>query len=166
MLLIATCSLIFGVSFGHTRDISKIVPIAPEGRTVLQTKSNNVDVQITILTHSVAIGTVSDTDVKNTAKSCTYSRYPCSIVDKIDITVNGISVKVPFNSFCGLADLKDGHISFGKDYLSLLLTGGDASEGYSARIEFDKERVKHITIWSEDEKKPLQEIIYHRVVTD
>jgi hypothetical protein len=73
--------------------------------------------------------------------NCTYSRYPCSIVDGVDIVVNGSSLFVPRSAFSDLADLIDAELKVGGKNHVLRLGGGDASDTYVATIEFDAARV-------------------------
>jgi hypothetical protein len=96
--------------------------------------------------------------------NCTYSKYPCSGVDGIDIIVNGSSLFIPRSAFSDLADLNDAELKVGGNNYFLRLGGGDASEAYITMIEFDATMVKRRTLGSGTEPNQLlQKTIYHAV---
>jgi hypothetical protein len=79
--------------------------------------------------------------------------------------VNGNPLFVPRSVFCDLADLNKAEIKASESQSILTLYGGDASESYIAKIEFDATQVKRRTLSSGmSPDKPLQETIYHIVV--
>ena len=118
------------------------------------------------MTHEVQIGKPSDKRPDVIRSACTYSKYPCSIVDYIDVSVNGTPIIVPHSVFCDLTDLNTAEVRANKNISVLILTGGDASESYIVKIEFDKDRVKRRSkYWSEySEDEPSEEIIYHEQI--
>jgi hypothetical protein len=139
--------------------------VASRGETLVVATAGKLSVQVKIKTHEIQIGKPSDPRPVLIESSCTYSRYPCSVVDRIDITVNGKPLFVPRSAFCDLADLNDAQIELSKKGSILTLGGGDASETYVAKIEFDATSVKRRTLSSSlEQNRPLQETIYHVVV--
>ena len=136
--------------------------IASKGETNIVAKSANFNVQVKIRTHEVQIGEPSDKRPDVIRSSCTYSRYPCSILDYLDIFVNEKRIFVARSAYCDLADLSTGEIKIESKKGILTLTGGDASESYIVKIEFDQERVNRKVLSSGMEPdKPVQETIYH-----
>jgi len=70
------------------------------------------------------------------------SRYPCSVVDRIEIVVNGHALFVPRSLFCVLADLNTAEIDVNKRSSVLRLDGGDAAESFILKIEFDAKHAR------------------------
>lgn len=137
------------------------VIVAPNGETIIAGKSAKLNVQVTIGTHEVDIGKPSDEWPEISRSSCTYSRYPCSIVDYIDILVNNQKILVPRSVFCDLSDINKAEVKIGQKKAILLLSGGDASESYVVKIEFDSKRVRRkISSSGEFHDEPSAEIIY------
>lgn len=164
----AACFLVcFGITLamGDAYASQASARISPQGETVVAATAGKLTVQVRIKTHVVQIGKPSDPTPAVIESSCTYSRYPCSIVDRIDITVNGNKLFVPRSAFCDLADLNDAEVKADEKGSILRLGGGDASESYVAKIEFDATRVKRRTLASGTEQnQPLQETVYYVVV--
>lgn len=162
------CLYFLLASWSHAETGQQPMPIASNGETVIVAKSSRINVQVKIGVHEVSIGEPSEGRPDIIRTSCTYSRYPCSIVDYIDIVINGNPVFVSRSVFCNLADLNTAQIKIGKKKSILTLTGGDASESYIVKIEFDAKRVKYRSLAPSDTpNEPLQETIYHlRVLGD
>ncbi len=136
--------------------------IAPSGETVIVASSAKVNVRVQVRTHEVQIGQPSEKRPDVIRSSCTYSRYPCSVVDDIEIFVNGKPIFVPRSAFCDLADLNTAEIRIEQKKSILTLNGGDASESYIVKIDFDAERVKSRRLSSSmAPDKLLQETVYH-----
>jgi hypothetical protein len=143
--------------------VQQLTPIASNGETIIVAKSTKLNVHVKIITHEVQIGKPSDKRPDVSRSSCTYSRYPCSVVDGIDITANDKSVFVPRSVFCDLADLNTGEVKIRQKEAILMLIGGDASESYIVKIEFDAEQIKRrVTTSGMLPDQPLQETTYHR----
>ena len=136
--------------------------IASKGETNIVAKSANFNVQVKIRTHEVQIGKPSDKIPDVIRSSCSYSQYPCSILDYLDIFVNDKRILVPRSVFCDLADLNTGEVKIESRKGILKLTGGDASASYRVKIEFDEERVKRrVTSSGMLPDEPSQETVYH-----
>jgi hypothetical protein len=135
--------------------------IASKGETVITAKSAECKVQVKNRTHEVQIGKPSDKIPDVIRSSCSYSQYPCSIVEYLDIFVNDKRISVPRSVFCDLADLNTGEINIEPKKGILTLTGGDASASYIVKIEFDQKRVKRtVTSSGMLPDEPSQETIY------
>jgi hypothetical protein len=160
--LVLTMLLVPGYAFaGDT-----FTRVVPQGKTRIATTLGTSSIDVEVTTHEMQIGKPSDPrpDVFDSTSSCTYSRYPCSIVDHIGIKVNGNRVFVPRSVFCDLADLGTAEIVESRKGFVLSLEGGDASEAYVVKIWFDAGSVNRRILWSATElKDPLQETIYHTV---
>jgi hypothetical protein len=160
LLIILSASLIPIVAFGEQTPI----PVAKKGETHIVSTKDNVTVQVSIDTREVNIGKPSDPRPEVIKNNCTYSEYPCSVVDWVGIKVNGDSIIVPGSVFADLSDLNIAKIIKITNGWNLILNGGDASESYIVTIEFDKVRVKRRTLASATEpNQPLQETKYNLV---
>jgi hypothetical protein len=147
----------------HAEQMSTAV--VSQGETLLDATAGNLAVKVKIKAHEIQIGKPTDARPISIESNCTYSKYPCSVVDQVNIAVNGNQIFVPRSAFCDLADLSRARISFEKNESVLSLEGGDASESYIVKIKFDAIRVKRRTLSSGTQpKKPLQETIYNVVV--
>jgi hypothetical protein len=165
ILKIVVCLQILLAAGLQAETVQQSQPVAAKGETVIVAKSAKLSVRVKIITHQVNIGKPSDERPEVVHSSCTYSRYPCSIIDGIDITVNGKPLFMPRSVFCDLADLNRAKVRIELNKSILTLTGGDASESYIATIEFDKDRIKHRSLApGEAPNEPLQETTYHEVI--
>lgn len=139
--------------------------VAPQGETLVEAIAGKSTVQVKLKTHEVQIGKPSDPRPAVIESNCTYSKYPCSIVDQLGITVNGTPLFVPRSAFADLADLNKAEIKVAKSGWVLTLDGGDASEGYIVKIYFDATRVERRALSSGTEpNRPLQVTTYNVVV--
>jgi hypothetical protein len=154
------------ISCLHAETVQKRTPIASNGETVIVSDVAKLNVQVKVMTHEMQIGIPSDKRPDAIRSGCTYSKYPCSIVDYIDVVVNGKPIIVPRSVFCDLSDLNTAEVRIEQKKSILMLTGGDASESYIVKIEFDTERVQHRSkYWSEYSKdEPSEETIYHEQI--
>ena len=84
----------------------------------------------------------------------------CSVVDGLEIGVNGETLFVPRSVFSDRADLNGAEIRPDKDGVVLVLSGGDASESYELRITFDAEHVTGRTLISGEFGDVLQKTTY------
>ncbi|MFZ5503512.1 MAG: hypothetical protein ACOY3V_08330 [Pseudomonadota bacterium] len=156
MLLVAGC----------TYAAQPSTSVVSKGETRLMFTAGHLSALVRITTHEMQIGKASDHRSAVVQSNCTYSRHPCSIVDRIDITVNGNPLFIPRSVFCGLADLNRADVKVDEERLILTLYGGDASESFIAKIEFDEARVMRRTILVNGNSgfEPSQETVYHTVI--
>jgi len=116
------------------------VEVSPQGRTHLAAVFGHVTVTADIVGHSLPIK--SRTGGNQGDIRCTNSRYPCMLVDKLILRVGGRAVDIPRSVVVTLSDVNKGRLSAGgPNRYMLVLQCGDASEGYSAEIKFDRTRV-------------------------
>ena len=160
-------NLLFGCSMAIVFGTVHADPtaVASKGETLIVSGSGQPQVRVRIKTHEMQIGKPSDERPAIVETNCTYSRYPCSIVDRIEISVSGKPVFVPRSAFCDLADLSRADISVAKDGATLKLAGGDGAESFIVKIDFDAKRVKRRTVEGGESGGQLsQETIYHAEV--
>lgn len=141
-----------------------VTPVASSGETAVRGKVGKHTVVVFIKTHEVPIGQPTEARPPVIESNCTYSKYPCSIVDHVKILWNGRALFVPRSAFSDLADLGNAELEVSEKGSVLTLYGGDASESYIAKVEFNASRVKRRTLASGmSPSKPLQETIYYVV---
>ena len=146
---------------GHALGAQQSTAVAPEGETSVVATVSGLAVRVKLKTHEVQIGKPSDQRPPVIESSCTYSRYPCSVVDRLDIVVNGRRIFVPRSAFGDLGDVFRTEIAAREGGAVLTLYGGDASESYIARIAFDATRVTRRTLSPATEPdQPTQETAY------
>jgi hypothetical protein len=140
------------------------VPVASTGKTSIVATSAKVRIQVVVTTHEVNIKEEDREKTDIPATSCTYARYPCSVLDNLSIVVNEKQIIVPRGVFLDLADINTAEVTIKRTKYLLRLEGGDASESYLAVIEFDGKRVKSKRLYSGEGNGLLQETVYHLVV--
>lgn len=137
--------------------------VAPSGNTVIAATSSKIKAQAVLTTRQVVIREADRERTDMPATSCTYSRFPCSVVDYLSITVKGEPITVPRSVYLDLADINAAVVTTEKGKYILRLTGGDASESYRVVIEFDANRVRTKRVYSGEGNGLLQETVYHLV---
>jgi hypothetical protein len=158
IFIVFVCLYLSSVPVVYAETVKQLKPVASSGDTVIISDSKKIKVQVKITTHEVQIDKRPD----KICSSCTYSRYPCSIVDCIDIVVNDKPLFVPRSLFCDLSDLNTAEILIGQNKSILTLTGGDASESYVVKIEFDSMQIKRRSLASGMMPgEALQETVYY-----
>jgi hypothetical protein len=135
--------------------------VAPSGNTVIAATSAKINAQAVLTTRQVVIKEADRERTDIPATSCTYSRFPCSVVDYLSIIVKGKPISVPRSVYLDLADINTAVVITEKGKHILRLTGGDASESYRVVIEFDANRVRTKRVYSGEGNGLLQETVYH-----
>jgi len=116
--------------------------ISSRGITEIRGFFGKVLVDAKIEAHEIDIGPPSTEMPKENRTNCTYSRFPCSTVDDLDIKVNGNEISVARSVFGDLGDISSALLSRKtKDQFLLILGGGDASKSFSVEILFTNRRV-------------------------
>jgi hypothetical protein len=136
-IIILLCFLSICYSAGPLLD--QIIPV--QGLVTMQKKWKGLKIRVAIFTRKFSTENSKDIDSIYIARCCTKSRNPCSIVDSIGISYNGRAVFIPFMVYCSLSDLSRGDLFVENERCYLKLQGGDASESYCARIDFDSTAV-------------------------
>jgi hypothetical protein len=157
IFLLIILALLVYESFAENR-----YPVKSTGETTIAAKYPNLVIQVKIATHEVDIGEEPSENRRYLIKTnCTYTRYPCSIVDYIDISVNGKPLYVSRSVFSDLADLNKAEIRADKDSATLILDGGDASV---LKVSFNAKRVKSRTLIAGEFDAVVEKTTYFQVV--
>ena len=134
--------------------------IASQGATKIARIFGKDAINVAIIAHELNIGKSSDEAPKQRLTSCTYSRMPCSLVDLVEIFVNGTALYIPRSVFSDLADVSRGDVKkVGKSFI-LSLHGGDASESYTVNIIFDKQRIRQRNFISDLDRQITEKTTY------
>jgi hypothetical protein len=137
--------------------------VAPSGKTFIAGAFSKTKAQALLITRQVDIREADRERADMPATSCTYSRFPCSVVDHLSINVKGKPIIVPRSVYLDLADINSGEVTMTKGKFALRLSGGDASESYRVVVEFDANRVRTKRVYSGESNRLLQESVYHLV---
>jgi hypothetical protein len=70
---------------GRAQSSDPVTPVASSGETAVRGKVGKDTVVVFIKTHEVPIGQPTDVRPPDIESNCTYSKYPCSIVDRVKI---------------------------------------------------------------------------------
>jgi hypothetical protein len=114
--------------------------IKPKGTTESTVRVKSATIMVKIVTEEKKIGkTFVPHEDRNS--NCTFSRFPCSLVSRLIISVDGKNIFVPRSLFADLSDLNKAHLTEKEGLFILNITAGDASEAYSAVIKFNNKRI-------------------------
>jgi len=117
--------------------------VSSDGVTEVSMRTGKAVVTVKITTHKLDIGADTQVPPQQRSTNCTYSRFPCSLVDDVEIFVGLEPLFVARSVYSDLADLVEARISEPKPKLYVLsMKGGDGAEGYMARVTFDRSRVR------------------------
>lgn len=141
MIYISRLLFIFCILLSFKLPAHAAQSVASNGETLLAETLGKFKVQVRIKAHEMAIGKPSDKRPDKIESNCTYSRYPCSVVDALEISVDGKSLYVPRSAFCSFTDLNSVELQRVHEEFVLVLKGGDASESYIGKIVFAQGRV-------------------------
>lgn len=135
--------------------------VAGQGVSNVTSAFGKTQVSVKITTHDEDIGKPSGERPQRILSSCTYSRFPCSPVDFLEISVNGNPLFVARSVYADLADVAEASLRQNKKgQFVLTLNGGDASESYTVEVTFDQNLVRERTFASNEARKVMQKTIY------
>ena len=157
--LLAVIVVVIGVE-GATAQTHMAKPLNSEGATTLDASSATLKVSVAVKARDVRANDLIGDRVEP-------GQYPDTlrIIQNIQITVNGSRIHVPHSAYADLLNARQAEISVGGKSPTLILRGGDGSESFVARIEFDKTTVKRRAVFNTLQTgKVLEETIYHRRV--
>jgi hypothetical protein len=144
------------LAFAQNRPVS----VASNGETAVSASLEGKYAKALFHTSSVS---VTDSENRRFAQ-CTSSRIPCSLTSQLKIFWNDSEVFVPRSAYADLGDISTAQLSVANGRMILAIRGGDASEGYIAKLEFNKERVVMRSLYSaEDTSHPLEVSRYYVV---
>jgi hypothetical protein len=137
LLFISIC---LNITEAHSKAVSQSVN--PAGPTTLVYVSKEHDqITVKIWTHTFDIGSPNSQIPDRRTTNCTYSRYPCRLVDDMSFSVNVKDIFVPRSVFSDLSDIESSSLSGYDNNFTLSLACGDASEASVVLIEFNKMRI-------------------------
>jgi hypothetical protein len=161
-------SCLFAPADGWSSPAPDALPqdVRPQGTTKLTVTLSGAVVSATFVTHQVHID-ASKEPPRRRLNNCTYSRFPCSITDDLQIFVAGREVLIPRSAFADLGDINRGRLTRLKSgQFALHLDGGDASEGYEVTIVFDQKRVLNRTITDGESQQVTERTVYFKPSDD
>jgi hypothetical protein len=136
--------------------------VFPRGESVIKAMLGGQLVTADLLTHEVAIGSPSNPPPARRTLNCTYSRYPCSLVDSLVLRVGRHPVSVPRSAFGDLSDVSEAKLAqTARGRFTLTMTGGDASESYVVKLTFDRERVIDRTVVDSEANAVAEHTVYY-----
>lgn len=160
----------FALTIGLVASLAGFAPythakeVRSEGLTSLEVSSAGWKAQVLIRTKQVDIGSPGSVIPAVRENSCTYSRYPCSLVQSIEISVESSKIFVPRSAYADLSDLRDASVVSKHGSMVLILKGGDASEFYTVKLFFDKEHVyRRLLFPSQGGGKPSEDAKYNLI---
>lgn len=147
-------------SNGQKVDVSNRTPVAVAGRSAVQVVLNGKSIRALVDTHRIDIGGSSPPRPDERKTNCTYSRFPCSQIDSLNLFVDDKPLFVPRSVFADLADAGAMSLAARSGLNVLTISGGDASEGYTVRIYFDGSRLLRRELYANEANHLTQETIY------
>jgi hypothetical protein len=126
-------------------------PILPNGRSVIVEAMGEQVARVEFITRTVNIGTPASVRHSAAAANCTFSRFPCSVLDSLVLSLDGHKLFVPRSAFCGLSDLRTAALIQQDKSIVLIMQGADASEAYILKIIFDKSGVQSRSLFAASE---------------
>lgn len=132
-------------------------PILSKGATTLETRTDRTIVRARITTYEAG----TKEAVAKAYRAIGFSNV--RLVQELRIQMGNRQVFVPLSTFCDLANLREGKLSrMAKRGWVLILEGGDASESYTVRIEFDAKSVRRRIVTSAlTPDRPSQDTRYY-----
>ena len=134
-----------------------------QGMTNIIDGFEGVKIIVKISTNQIDIGKASDDQPQKKITNCTYSRFPCSLVNHMEISVNGNSLFVARSVYADLADVDAATLrQKRKGQYIVSLDGGDASESYTVEITFDDNMVTQRLFKSNLDGQIMQKTTYFK----
>ncbi len=139
--------------------------VPSNGSTNVSATLNGKEVKALVRT-LVAPNSVSGSPAQSFVQ-CTSSRIPCSLTAQIKLFEGSNEVFVPRVAYADLGDISNVELTMDNGLFVLTIKGGDASEAYIAKLEFNKERVvKRLLYSAEDPARPLEVSQFFMVTSD
>lgn len=145
---------------GSAQGLDNWLPVATEGVTAFHSAFGKKQVVVKMTSHEVEIGKPSDPRPEKVLSSCTYARFPCSLVDYLEISVNDKPLFVARSVYADLADVNKVNVQQQKGVFILTVDGGDASESYRVKVIFDEQSIRKRILMNNETGQVLQETIY------
>jgi hypothetical protein len=137
--------------------------IFSNGRSVISETIGGQSVRVELMTRRVNIGSPASVRHSAAAAACTFSRFPCSVLDSLVLSLDGHKIFVPRSAFFGVSDLRSAALVQHDKNFVLIMQGADASEAYILKIVFDKSGVQSRILFAASEPEiALETTQYHR----
>ncbi|MGI4830053.1 MAG: hypothetical protein ACRYFU_17915 [Janthinobacterium lividum] len=129
-------------------------PVSASGETTIKENLSGQKAVVYLRTWAVP---VQLTDKGVSFPQCTDSRIPCSLTEKLIVSLNGIPIFMPRSAYADLGDVSTIEMIRRKSSIELLVRGGDASEAYTAKLICKDGKLVARKLYSaEDGTRPLQ----------
>lgn len=139
--------------------------VASSGTTTVTMSVNGKELKALIQT--MVVPKTAPSSPEEHFAQCTSSRTPCVLTSQIKVLDGANEVFVPKGAYADLGDIFTAELTMSKGLFVLTLRGGDASEAYIAKLEFNKDRVIRRTLYSaEDTAHPVEVSQFFRVSSD
>lgn len=136
--------------------------IIPNGRSVISETMGGQSVRVELVTRTVNIGSPASMRHSAASAACTFTRFPCSVLDSVVLLLDGRKIFVPRSAYCGVSDLRSAALVHHDKNLELIMEGADASEAYILKIVFDKSGVQtRILSAASEPEMALETTQYH-----
>lgn len=113
--------------------------------------------ELKALIQTMVVPNAAPNSPENHFAQCTSSRTPCVLTSQIKLLDGASEVFVPRGAYADLGDIFTAELTTSGGLFVLTLRGGDASEAYIAKLEFNKDRVVRRTLYSaEDTAHPVE----------
>ena len=159
MKLLAVAVVVVAVE-GPAAQTHIVKPLSSNGATTLDASSATLKVSVAVKARDFKTSDIMGDRVDP-------GQYPDTlrIIQNIEITVNGSRIHVPHSAYADLLNARQAEISVGGKSPTLILRGGDGSESFVARIEFDKTTVKRRAVFNALQTgEAVEETTYNRRV--
>ena len=139
--------------------------VSSSGTTTVTMSTNGKELKALIQT--MVVPKVAASSPKQQFAQCTSSRVPCVLTSQIKLLAGTNEVFVPRGAYADLGDIFSAELTMSNGIFVLTISGGDASEAYIAKLEFNKDRVIRRTLYSaEDTAHPVEVSQFYMVSSD
>jgi hypothetical protein len=149
-------ALLLNVMFVTSSAVAQEHAIAKSGITSIHTKSSNDEIDAVF--HTVRIEKTCDA-----FPSIEWEAKAVTLVQKLEISVQGKRLFVPRSVFADLIDPRVASIKSEKEDLVLTIAGADGAESYFVHVYFDTTKVKRRTLYSALTPSVIAEDTHYRL---
>lgn len=139
--------------------------VSSDGMTTVATSVQGKELKALIWT--MVVPKMAPSSPEEHFAQCTSSRTPCVLTSQIKLFDGAREVFVPRGAYADLGDIFSAELTLSNGLFVLTIKGGDASEAYIAKLEFNKDRVIRRTLYSaEDTTHPVEVSQFFMVSSD
>ncbi|MBV6459901.1 MAG: hypothetical protein HONBIEJF_03056 [Fimbriimonadaceae bacterium] len=149
--------------FCQTSHSKPVVTIPQSGFTVISERFGKMKIKILVKTRMASDAKIKNRKYNRVTNNCAFDQSVCSVVDYLEIFVNGSSFGRPCWLTCGLYDLHSIKLEPKEGGALLFLHSGDGAESEHAVVEFDVCGFKRV-LWPDqmNPKGPYTEMVFYR----